>query len=220
MSDDRIIDFNELKNKVKETDIDKFENYMYELYFSVADGSMTMSEFTSKIYDYMRENNISNEKFMNMQKKLLERYGVDEAEIERQLKSMGINPNDLSSISSMNINDIRNNNINFNNNQPKKEEPKVEFVPVDNIQETIVKNSDFYNKFASRLEYDSYIISKLKNDVNDLKIIINKERVTLMSEGAINLVDSQLNEFLLDYKNMIGKKMKVTICENCKEYDY
>lgn len=220
MSDDRIIDFNELKNKVKETDIDKFENYMYNLYFSVADGSMTMAQFTSKIYDYMRENNISNEKFMNMQKKLLERYGVDEAEIERQLKSMGINPNDLSSISSMNINDIRNNNINFNNNQPKKEEPKVEFVPVDNIQETIVKNSDFYNKFASRLEYDSYIISKLKNDVNDLKIIINKERVTLMSEGDINLVDSQLNEFLLDYKNMIGKKMKVTICENCKEYDY
>ena len=219
MSDDRIIDFNELKNKVKETDIDKFENYMYELYFSVADGSMTMAQFTSKIYDYMRENNISNEKFMNMQKKLLERYGVDEAEIERQLKSMGINPNDINSLSSMNINDIRNNNI-HSNNQSKKEEPKVEFVPVDNIQETIVKNSDFYNKFAKRLEYDSYITSKLKNDVNDLKIIINKERVTLMSEGDINLVDSQLNEFLLDYKNMIGKKIKVTICENCKEYDY
>ena len=219
MSDDRIIDFNELKNKVKETDIDKFENYMYNLYFSVADGSMTMAQFTSKIYDYMRENNISNEKFMNMQKKLLERYGVDEAEIERQLKSMGINPNDINSLSSMNINDIRNNNI-HSNNHPKKEEPKVEFVPVDNIQETIVKNSDFYNKFAKRLEYDSYITSKLKNDVNDLKIIINKERVTLMSEGDINLVDSQLNEFLLDYKNMIGKKIKVTICENCKEYDY
>ena len=219
MSDDRIIDFNELKNKVKETDIDKFENYMYNLYFSVADGSMTMAQFTSKIYDYMRENNISNEKFMNMQKKLLERYGVDEAEIERQLKSMGINPNDINSLSSMNINDIRNNNI-HSNNQPKKEEPKVEFVPVDNIQDTIVKNSDFYNKFAKRLEYDSYITSKLKNDVNDLKIIINKERVTLMSEGDINLVDSQLNEFLLDYKNMIGKKIKVTICENCKEYDY
>lgn len=48
MSDDRIIDFNELKNKVKETDIDKFENYMYNLYFSVADGSMTMAQFTSK----------------------------------------------------------------------------------------------------------------------------------------------------------------------------
>ena len=31
MSDDRIIDFNELKNKVKETDIDKFENYMLQM---------------------------------------------------------------------------------------------------------------------------------------------------------------------------------------------
>ena len=218
MSDDRIIDFNELKNKVKETDIDKFENYMYNLYFSVADGSMTMSEFTSKIYDYMRENNISNEKFMNIQKKLLERYGVDEAEIERQLKSMGINPNDLNSMGSMNINDIRNYTMNANNN--RSQDSKIEVVPKDDIKETIVKNSDFYNKFSQRLEYDSFIISYLKNDVNDLKIVIDKENVTLMSEGSINLVDSQLNEFLLDYKNMIGKKMKVKICENCKEYDY
>lgn len=217
MSDDRIIDFNELKNKVKETDIDKFENYMYELYFSVADGSMTMSQFTSKIYEYMRENNISNEKFMNMQKKLLERYGVDESEIERQLKNMGINPNDLSSLSSMNINDIRNKTM--NNNTGAKEEPKVE-IKIDKAQETIVKNSDFYNKFATKLEYDSFIISHLKNDVNDIKIIIDKENVTLISSKSINLVDSQLNEFLLDYKNMIGKKMKVSICENCKEYDY
>ena len=218
MSDDRIIDFNELKNKVKETDIDKFENYMYNLYFSVADGSMTMSEFTSKIYDYMRENNISNEKFMNIQKKLLERYGVDEAEIERQLKSMGINPNDLNSMGSMNMNDIRNYTMNSNNN--RSQDSKIEVVPKDDIKETIVKNSDFYNKFSKRLEYDSFIISYLKNDVNDLKIVIDKENVTLMSEGSINLVDSQLNEFLLDYKNMIGKKMKVKICENCKEYDY
>ena len=217
MSDDRIIDFNELKNKVKETDIDKFENYMYELYFSVADGSMTMSQFTSKIYEYMRENNISNEKFMNMQKKLLERYGVDESEIERQLRGMGINPNDLSSISSMNINDIRNKNM--NNNTETKEEPKVE-IKIDKAKENIVKNSDFYNKFATKLEYDSFIISYLKNDVNDIKIIIDKENVTLISSKSINLVDSQLNEFLLDYKNMIGKKMKVSICENCKEYDY
>ena len=217
MSDDRIIDFNELKNKVKETDIDKFENYMYELYFSVADGSMTMSQFTSKIYEYMRENNISNEKFMNMQKKLLERYGVDESEIERQLRGMGINPNDLSSISSMNINDIRNKNM--NNNTETKEEPKVE-IKIDKAQENIVKNSVFYNKFATKLEYDSFIISYLKNDVNDIKIIIDKENVTLISSKSINLVDSQLNEFLLDYKNMIGKKMKVSICENCKEYDY
>lgn len=220
MSDDRVIDFNELKNKVKETDIDKFENYMYDLYFSVADGSLTMAEFTSKIYDYMRENNISNEKFMNIQKKLLERYGVDEAEIDRQMRNMGINPNDLSSLGSMNINDIRNQSMNLNNNSNSNKDSKVEEVANDDVRKTIVKNSDFYNKFSQKLEYDSFIISYLKNDVNDLKIVINKEKVTLMSQGSINLVDSQLNEFLLDYKNMIGKKMKVSICENCKEYDY
>lgn len=216
MSDDRIIDFNELKNKVKETDIDKFENYMYNLYFSVADGSLSMAQFTARIYDYMKENNISNEKFVNMQKKLLERYGIDESEIERQLKDMGINPNDINSFSSMNLNDIRNKAM---NSQAKNEEPKVG-IKVDSVQERIVKNSDFYNKFATKLEYDSYIISYLKNDVNDIKIVIDKENVTLISSKNINLVDSQLNEFLLDYKNMIGKKMKVSICENCKEYDY
>ena len=76
MSDDRIIDFNELKNKVKDSDVDKFENYMYDLYYSVADGSMTMSQFTSKIYEYMRENNISQEKFIKMQNNLIAFYKV------------------------------------------------------------------------------------------------------------------------------------------------
>ena len=96
MSDDRIIDFNELKNKVKDSDVDKFENYMYDLYYSVADGSMTMSQFTSKIYEYMRENNISQEKFIKMQNKLMERYGVDPAELDKQIRNFGLNPNNLS----------------------------------------------------------------------------------------------------------------------------
>ena len=95
MSDDRIIDFNELKNKVKDSDVDKFENYMYDLYFSVADGSMTMSQFTSKIYEYMRENNISQEKFIKMQNKLLERYGVDLSGLGIKKKKNGLDPTNL-----------------------------------------------------------------------------------------------------------------------------
>ena len=88
MSDDRIIDFNELKNKVKDTDVDKFEQYIYNLYFSVMDGSMSMSEFSRKIFDYMNDNNISQEKFMNIQKKFMERYGMDSQEVEKQLKNI------------------------------------------------------------------------------------------------------------------------------------
>ena len=46
MSDDRIIDFNDLKNKVKDSDVDKFEQYIYYLYFSVIDCSMSMAVFS------------------------------------------------------------------------------------------------------------------------------------------------------------------------------
>lgn len=68
MSDDRIIDFNQLKNKVKDSDVDKFEQYIYSLYGSVMNGTLSMMEFSQKILDYMNENQISHEKFYNIQK--------------------------------------------------------------------------------------------------------------------------------------------------------
>ena len=52
------------------------------------------------------------------------------------------------------------------------------------------------------------------------ELSVEKEKVTLISEGKINLVDAQLNELLLSYKSMYNDKLKVVICENCKEYDY
>jgi len=207
MSDDRIIDFNELKNKVKDSDVDKFENYMYDLYFSVADGSMTMSQFTSKIYEYMRENNISQEKFLKMQNRLMERYGVDPTELDQQIKNLGLNPNNLSFDDLNKFNPTNNTNNTINEIKEK-------------IDYDIDKNSDFYKKYNKDLESKVLITTSLKNEVNDMKIIIEKEKVTLISEGSINLVDAQLNELLLSYKGIKNKKLKITICEKCKEYDY
>lgn len=207
MSDDRIIDFNELKNKVKDSDVDKFENYMYDLYCSVANGSMTMSQFTSKIYEYMRENNISQEKFMKMQNKLMERYGVDPAELDQQIKNLGLNPNKLSFDDLSKLNPTNNTQSTINTVNEKK-------------YNDIDKNSDFYKKYNSDLENKELITTFLKDEVNDIKIIIEKEKVILISEGSINLVDAQLNELLLSYKSMYNNKLKVIICENCKEYDY
>ena len=202
MSDDRIIDFNELKNKVKDSDVDKFENYMYDLYFSVADGSMTMSQFTSKIYEYMRENNISQEKFIKMQNKLLERYGVDPKELDKQMKNFGLDPNNL------NLEDL--NKFTYNSPNVGSSTKKTNNTSID-------KNSDFYKKYSENLQSKELIITSLKDEVNDIKIIIEKEKVTLISEGKINLVDAQLNELLLSYKSMYNDKLKVVICENCKE---
>ena len=208
MSDDRIIDFNELKNKVKDSDIDKFENYMYDLYFSVANGSMTMSQFTQKIYEYMRENNISQEKFLKMQNKLMERYGVDPGEIDKQIRNLGINPNNLS------FDDL--NKINTMNTSTTSPSTSAN----NKVEEVIDRNSDFFKKYGSKGENINYFATTLKDDVNDIKIIIDKDVVTLISEKPINLVDAELNEFLLSYKSMYNDKIKVVICENCKEYDY
>jgi len=83
--DDRIIDFNELKNKAREKDVNKLEDYMYSLYYQMAEGKITMAEFTQNIYKYMEDNNISQDKFLNMQKKLMERYGFDPTNIEEKL---------------------------------------------------------------------------------------------------------------------------------------
>lgn len=93
--DDRIIDFNKLKNKAKEKDVDKLEDYMYSLYYKMMEGKISMGDFTQDIYKYMEENNISQDKFLNMQKKLMERYGFDSSIIEEQLKSAGINMSDV-----------------------------------------------------------------------------------------------------------------------------
>lgn len=206
MSDDRIIDFNELKNKVKDSDVDKFENYMYDLYFSVANGSITMGQFTSKIYEYMRENNISQEKFIKMQNKLMERYGVDPTELDQQIRNLGLNPNNIS------IDDL--NKFGYNSGQSSTS--KVSEKANNNID----KNSDFYKKYNKDLESKELITTFLKDEVNDIKIIIENEKVTLISEKSINLVDAQLNELLLSYKSIHDNKLKIVICENCKEYDY
>ena len=196
MSDDRIIDFNDLKNKVKDSDVDKFEQYIYNLYFSVMDGSMTMAEFSRKIYDYMRENNISQEKFINIQKKFMERYGMDSQEIENQLKSFGIDPS-ITGFSDIDLNSLSNENI-----------------------ENIRKSAGFYEKYGSKIQPKSCISSSIKNDTNDIEVMIDQEKVMLYSNKKINLMDAELNEFLLAYKNMFNKKIRVVLCENYSEYEY
>ncbi|SUY47999.1 Protein of uncharacterised function (DUF3867) [Clostridium putrefaciens] len=89
--DDRIVDFNELKNKAREKDIDNFEQYMYNLYYSLSSGELSIAEFSSEIKEYMNKNSISSEKLFNIQKEMLKRSGFDPKDIESQMKSLGVN---------------------------------------------------------------------------------------------------------------------------------
>lgn len=88
--DDRIVDFNELKNKAREKDIDKFEQYIYSLYYSFTQGEMNMADFSTKINEYMQENNISYEKLFNIQKEMMKRYGFNIEDLETEMKNFGI----------------------------------------------------------------------------------------------------------------------------------
>ena len=89
MSD--IIDFNELKNKVREKDIDDFENYIMSLYGQMGTGSMNFAQINKAIQEYMKEHGISQEKFMDIQMKLMERYGVTPEDVEKQYNIPGGN---------------------------------------------------------------------------------------------------------------------------------
>lgn len=89
--DDKIVSFNELKNKAREKDVERIEDYVYGLCYDMAQGKISMADFSKDIQDYMEKNNISQEKMFNIQKELMKRYGVDMEDIEGQMKNMGFN---------------------------------------------------------------------------------------------------------------------------------
>ena len=184
---DKIIDFNELKNRVNDKDVDQFESYIYSLYYKVAEGKLSMAEFSSQLTEYMMKNNISQDKFLKMQTKLMERYGIDTSGFEEQLKSLGLE------------------NISTN--------------PTD--YEKTRRTLSFQEKYKSRLKVKGATEYNINNDKNNLTILLDGNNVILKSEGLIDLADNELNEFLCSYKKTVEEELlKISICENVKEYDY
>ena len=185
--DDRIIDFNELKNRVNDKDIDKFESYMYSLYLEMSTGKINMAEFSKKIQSYMQENNISQEKFMKIQSKLMERYGFSSKDLEEQLKNLGVNNIMGSSV------DV----------------------------EKARKVMSFAEKYKDRLKIKTVNEYFIKNEKNNVNILIEGTNVILTSEIKIDLNDNELNEFLCSYKKVVeNAPLKITICEMVHEYEY
>ena len=67
--------------------------------------------------------------------------------------------------------------------------------------------------------YDESVTCRYEK--NNLKVLTENEKVILTSEGKIDLTDVELNDFLCSYKKVVDeKKLKISICENTKEYDY
>lgn len=193
MSD--VINFNEIKNKAKDKDVLKFEEYMYSLYYQMAEGKINMIQINQKVQDYVRDNNISQEKFLNIQKNFLKKmsseYGIDMSSIEEQMKSLGI---DASAYG------LTNGELDY---------------------EKIANELRFEEKYKNKLEKKLINTYFIKNQKNDLKIILENDNVIIQSNQKIELVDGDLNDFLCSYKKKFNdKSLKITLCENISIYEF
>ena len=170
---DRIVDFNELKNKARDKDIDKFESYIYDLYYSVAQGKMSMMELSREITKYMNENNISQEKFLNIQTEMLKRYGFDMGDIQGG--------------------------------------------DYENLRKTL----SFQEKYKGKVKTSTVTTYFIKNEKNDIELILENNKVLITSPKNIDLQDSELNEFLCSYKKTLSDDLlDIRICENVGQYNY
>lgn len=189
MSD--IIDFNKLKTKATDKDIDKFESYIYDLYYAMAEGKMNISDFTKSLKEYMDKNSISEEKLMNIQNKLMERYGFNPNELENQMKTLGVDLNSMG------------------------------FGNMGEEYEKVRKTMSFQEKYNGKTKQSNVITYSIKNESNNLDVILENENVILRSEKNIDLQDIELNEFLCSYKKLVeNKTLKISFCENTREFEY
>lgn len=193
MSD--VIDFNKIKNKATDKDLLKFEDYIYQLYYQLGEGKINFAELNMRLKQYMNDNNISQEKFNDIQNKLLQKYkdeyGIDFNNLGDQMEDLGI---DLTQLG-----------------MPKGA------LDYESIRKTISFSEKFNNKIGQGL-YKTYSI---KNSANDLSILLKDDSVIIKSEGVINLKDNELNDFLVSYKKTLDNvSLKIELCEYVKKYEY
>lgn len=193
MSD--VIDFNKIKNKATDKDLLKFEDYIYQLYYQLGEGKINFAELNMRLKQYMNDNSISQEKFNDIQNKLLQKYkdeyGIDFNNLGDQMEDLGI---DLTQLG-----------------MPKGA------LDYESIRKTISFSEKFNNKIGQGL-YKTYSI---KNSANDLSILLKDDSVIIKSEGVINLKDNELNDFLVSYKKTLDNvSLKIELCEYVKKYEY
>lgn len=202
--DDKIVDFGKLKNKVRDKDINDFEGYMYDLYFKMSEGKMNMMEFTTNITSYMQKNNISQEKFMNIQKEMLGRYGLDMNNLDESLKNMGVDPSMLNNIPGM---------------AGMSGMPGAD--AMGKAYEDLRKTMGFQEKYKSRLGNKALMTYKIKNDSNDIEIQLEGNNILIKSIKDINLQDVELNEFLCSYKKTLeNQTLNIELCSNVQNFIY
>lgn len=193
--DEKIINFQSVKDKVKDSDIEKLESYMYSLYMELASGKITMFEFTKKISKYMDDNGISKEKFVNMEKEILLRYGFDPDNLQNDDKAL----KDLIKEGEAFLSTDEN-------------------LTSDTM--TSARKLSFFEQHVDKIEEKKLLVYYLENEKNNVEIHLGNNKMTLISENKIDLSDSEINLLIAEYRSVCDEKLTVVICEATNKYDY
>src|SRR3712207_1109870 len=189
MSDEKIISFEDIKNRVNDDDLNLFEDFMTEELLKLNfDGDMDMLDFAKKISKYQEDNDIPPKKFMEIQTKLMERYGFDIKDAY---------PGMLKDIKE-NSGKIRANDLSYF------------FKDVDPMDFAAVSLS-LSEEYKDKVEEKKIISLCIKNDKNDLRIIFDNTIVSLISEDrkSTRLNSSHAN---ISYAVFCLKKKNNTYC--------
>ena len=197
--DDKIVDFSKLKDKVRDKDVNSFESYIYDLYYKMAEGKMNMMQLSQEISAYMKENNISQEKLINIQKEMLGKYGLSMDDVSSQMANM-----DPSMFKNMGINPDMFGGKDFQESY-----------------EDLRKVMSFEEKYKSRIGKKALTTYKIKNEINDIEIQLDGNNDFIKSVKDIALSDNELNEFLCSYKKTLkDETINIELCANIQNYIY
>ncbi|MEG0250489.1 MAG: DUF3867 family protein [Peptostreptococcus sp.] len=197
MSDEKIIKFGKLQEKWNEQEVDKFEDFLNMMMEDVVTGNISISEFTAKMSKYQLDNNISNEKLMELQKKLLEKMGIDidindfnkQMEILEGLEKSGSNSDS--------------DGENKNSFDTKK-----------------IKEIAFFDFYKDKITNKKIPEFHLKTEKNDLIMFMEEDKITIVTENKIDFADDELNAVITDYRECIHGSLKIVACEASKIYEY
>lgn len=188
---DRVVEFNQLKCSSIDEDTDKFQAYLYNLCFSCDLENMTMTEYSDYVFKYMEDNKISPKRYFMIQKKLMERHGMDPKILDMQLSVLGIDLGD--------------------------EKDDLDCIGFEVIKKYIA----FNEKYKDKLFIKNVMNYHMKNEKNDLSITMDRENIILFSKNKIYMDDKELEELLQLYKSIIkNNKVNIMICENASNYEY
>lgn len=238
MSDDKIIDFGQIKKQAEKTEaIDKFEALINQSIEDMMTGKVSYLDLMKKMDQFQKENNLSPEAFHEIEMGVLDRFGFSQDDINMAQKKMDEMKDDVVETLEKDIEPILSD---YEFLEHKKENPSIKDFEEDlslkdksSVDESLDESEEskqeremltnarfnFFRKYSD-MYTKKVMVYELKNDKNDLQVLFSTGRVTIISEKKIDFSDADLNTLILDYRMSYGKSVRVVVCEASNTYDY